>query len=121
MRRDVIGLRPSGVRFNVFALPNKSRVYNVARERTALGSKVIEGTILHGADWPVIRRDDVGVVDVRLTIGTDDGATIFSRYRGVFWTGDGRYRTIVAGKLLGTEQQPHVEALRSTPRYQTDY
>jgi hypothetical protein len=120
MRRDIIGFVPAGVRFDVSAVPNKSRVYNVARERTALGAKSIEGTILQGADWPVIRPDDIGVLDVRLTIGTDDGATIFSRYRGVFWTGDGGYRTIVGGKTLGTEKVPAFMPVQITPRYETD-
>jgi hypothetical protein len=121
MRRDIIGFAPDGVRFNVSALRNRSRVYNVARERTVLGSKAIEGTILYAEDRPVIRRDDVGVLEVRLTIGTDDGAAIFSRYRGVFWTGDGGYRTLVSGKPpLGTEQQPALMPLEVTPRYETD-
>jgi hypothetical protein len=120
MRRDVIGFVPGGVRFNVFALPNKTRVYNVARERTILGSKAIEGTILQGADWPIIRTDDIGVIDVRLTIGTDDGATIFSRYYGVFWTGTGGYRTLVSGKQLGTELEPHRVPVQISPRYETD-
>jgi hypothetical protein len=120
MRRDVIGFIPAGVRFDVSAFRNKTRVYNVARERTVFGSKAIEGTIVQGTDWPVIRPDDIGVLDVRLTIRTDDEATIFSRYRGVFWTGDGGYRTIVSGKMLGTEEKPQAMPVQITPRYETD-
>lgn len=36
-----------------------------------------------GADWALVRNDGSLVLDVRLTLETDDGARIFMSYRGV--------------------------------------
>ncbi|MGA7872644.1 MAG: DUF3237 domain-containing protein [Candidatus Binatus sp.] len=43
----------------------------------------IRGTVLaSGADWFLMRSDGVGVIDVRLTLKTDDGETIYMTYSG---------------------------------------
>ena len=42
----------------------------------------LRGTVLPGADWAIVRPDGVLVIDVRLTLKTDDGAAIFLRYTG---------------------------------------
>ena len=42
----------------------------------------LRGTVLPGHDWFVTRADGVLVIDVRLTLKTDDGATIYLAYGG---------------------------------------
>ena len=42
----------------------------------------LRGTVLPGHDWFVTRADGVLVIDVRLTLNTDDGATIYLAYGG---------------------------------------
>ena len=42
----------------------------------------LRGTVLPGHDWFVTRPDGVLVIDVRLTLNTDDGATIYLNYGG---------------------------------------
>jgi hypothetical protein len=44
-----------------------------------------------GGDWMLVRRDGVGVADVRITYETDDGALLLSRYYGVFDLGPNGY------------------------------
>jgi hypothetical protein len=45
-----------------------------------------------GGDWMIVRRDGVGVADVRITYETDDGALLLSRYYGIFDLGPGGYQ-----------------------------
>src|SRR3974390_1526289 len=81
-----VGFVPEGLRFNVSGVPSESRVYHVLRERTEgglpRGAKVVTGRVRVGADTALYRSDDVVVDEIRLTIETDDGALIGSRYRG---------------------------------------
>jgi Protein of unknown function (DUF3237) len=42
----------------------------------------LSGTVAPGHDWFVTRPDGVLVIDVRLTLKTDDGATIYLAYGG---------------------------------------
>ena len=44
-----------------------------------------------GGDWMLIRKDGVGVADVRITYETDDGALLLSRYYGIFDLGPTGY------------------------------
>lgn len=44
----------------------------------------LKGQVLPGADWVVNRPDGVMVIDVRLVLRTDDGATIYLTYQGRF-------------------------------------
>jgi hypothetical protein len=44
-----------------------------------------------GGDWMLVRRDGVGVADVRITYETDDGALLLSRYYGIFDLGPDGY------------------------------
>jgi hypothetical protein len=120
MRREEIGFVPGGVRVNIFPKPRETRVYHVARERTAAGGQAIEGTVEWGADWAMIRSDDVGKMDVRLMIRTDDGALIYSWYEGLFAAGPRGFRQMISEKPpMGTEHEPLVAPCYITPRYQT--
>ena len=42
----------------------------------------LSGTVAPGHDWFVTRADGVLVIDVRLTLTTDDGAMIYLTYQG---------------------------------------
>lgn len=44
----------------------------------------LNGTVLPGADWVINRPDGVMVIDVRLPLKTNDGATIYLTYQGRF-------------------------------------
>ena len=43
----------------------------------------LRGTVIGGHDWFVTRGDGALVIDVRLTLKTDDGATIYLAYAGM--------------------------------------
>ena len=73
MNREEIGFVPGGVRANIFAKPNETRVYHALGETTVLENKSLKGTVVWSGDWALIREDDVGFLDVKLTIQTDDG------------------------------------------------
>jgi hypothetical protein len=121
MRRDQLGFVPGGVRMNVFAKPDKTRVYHVERERSTLGFKSVQGTISAGVDRIFLREDDVGIVNVQLSIETDDGADIHATYRGVFPAGQRGYRRLISKKpKLGTETEPFVARAFVAPRFETN-
>ncbi len=42
----------------------------------------LSGTVAPGHDWFVTRADGVLVIDVRLTLSTGDGATVYLAYQG---------------------------------------
>lgn len=44
----------------------------------------LSGTVRPGADWVINRPDGVMVIDVRLTLKTADGASIYLTYQGRF-------------------------------------
>lgn len=44
----------------------------------------LSGTVIGGADWVINRPDGVMVIDVRLTLKTDDGALVYLTYQGRF-------------------------------------
>lgn len=66
-----------------------------------------------GADWILLRRDGVGMVDVRATMQTEDGALIYTTYQGVFDPGPDAYDRFVEGTL------PPKFPIRIAPRFQT--
>jgi len=50
-------------------------------------------------DWMLVRRDGVGVADVRITYETDDGALLLSRYYGIFRPRSRRIRARAAQRV----------------------
>lgn len=122
MRRDEVGFVPGGLRVNISARPNETRVYHVASERSTLGFNAVQGTVTWGVDRALVRCDDIGLLDVRLTIRTDDGATIYSWYEGLFPSGPRGYRKLISEQpLLGKERSPFTAAVYITPRYETNH
>lgn len=74
-----------------------------------LRGKVLPG----GADWLTGRRDGVGILDVRMTIESHDGALIYCAYTGVGDMGEDGYEKALRGEL------PAVLKLRTMPRFET--
>ncbi len=58
-------------------------------EGPRLNGTVRRGT---GGDWLTIRRDGMGVADVRLTFAADDGALIYAEYGGLIDFGQDGYQ-----------------------------
>ncbi len=76
----------------------------------------LSGVVLPGgADWVVNRADGAMLVDVRITLETDDMALIFMAYTGSFRAGPEEMRRFNRGELLA----PHEYALRTVPRFET--
>lgn len=74
----------------------------------------LRGRVLPGGgDWLTGRRDGVGILDVRLTIESHDGALIYCAYNGVGDMGPGGYEKALRGEL------PPILKLRTSPRFQT--
>ena len=104
MPPETIGPVPEGIRSNAYVTGGE--VY---------GPK-IHGRILGvGGDWLLIRRDGVGVVDVRATIQTDDNALIYVTYGGLLELGPDGYAGFLVGEL------PPVFPIRTAPRFQTSH
>ena len=122
MDRDELGFVPGGVRVNIFARRDLSRVYHALRERTipGLGFGAITGTLSWGGDWLLWREDDIEFSEVQMTIHTDDGATIHSQYPVIAYLGPGGFRRIVSEKgKIGTETEPVDWPVVTTPRFDT--
>jgi hypothetical protein len=66
-----------------------------------------------GADWLLIRKDGIGVVDVRATMEMHDGALVYAAYTGVLDLGSNGYEAFVNGTL------PPKFPIRTAPRFQT--
>ena len=122
--RKKIGVVPGGARFNVDTTPGEARLYHVLREKTQGGLgrtfEVISGTLRQAAGHALYRTDDVIVDEISLTIETDDGALIDSRYRAFAYLRPGGYDAYVAGiDKVGTQKNPVQEPIVITPRYET--
>ncbi len=60
----------------------------------------LSGTVLPGNDWVINRPDGVMVIDVRLTLKTDDGAMIYLTYQGRFLAAPEVMARFAKGALL---------------------
>lgn len=99
---EVIGPVPEGIRVNFYVTGGE---FSGPRLRGKLRPV--------GADWLTIRPDGIGILDVRATMETTDGALIFIAYNGVTDLGIGGYEAFLEGKL-----PPRLQ-LRTTPRLST--
>ena len=117
-----LGFVPGGVRIDIMARPQLSRVYHVLRERTVpgLGFEAISGTLHWGGDWLYWREDDIELSEVQATIETDDDAIIHFSYKLVAYLGPGGFRRIVSEKgKIGKESAPVEWPVIATPRFET--
>jgi Protein of unknown function (DUF3237) len=63
--------------------PDRPAPYRTGQRRQFTGER-LNGIVLPGNDWVINRPDGVMVIDVRLTLKTDDGAMIYMTYQGRF-------------------------------------
>lgn len=99
---EIIGPVPEGIRINMYVTGGE-----------VTGPK-IRGTIRPvGGDWFTIRPDGVGLLDVRATMETEDGAVIYLAYTGVGDLGEDGYQRFFAGDA------PPIIPLRVVPRMHT--
>jgi hypothetical protein len=123
-QREEIGHVPRGARINLFARPESSTVYHVARDArvAGLGSPAISGVLETGADVVLLRDDDVAFSEIHVTIRTDDGVPIHMQYRVLGYLGPGGVGRILRAKgsdRIGTENAPFVAPIITSPRFQT--
>lgn len=90
LRPEIIGETPDGYRINFFV--ESGRV---------VGPRIDATVRRDGGDWMCIRRDGIGLLDVRTTYETADGALILDRAGGVFDLGPEGYSQVAAGRLSG--------------------
>ncbi len=113
-----------GPRLNLQARTDLASVYHVWRESTVpgLGLQAITGTVLWGADDVALRADDVTQSEIRVSILTDDRATIHLDYSIVGYLGPGGARRFTDAKgkdRMGEEHAPFEFPIVSSPRFST--
>ena len=64
----------------------------------------LNGIVQGGTDWVINRADRVMVVDVRLTLETDDGALIYLTYQGRFLATPEVMARFAKGELLQPDE-----------------
>lgn len=101
---EVIGPVPEGIKVNAYVTGGE-----------VTGPKVRGKVRPVGADWLTIRRDGVGIVDVRATMETHDGALILVTYPGIIDFGEDGYDKFLRGEL------PPVLQIRTSPRFFTSH
>jgi hypothetical protein len=101
---EVIGPLPEGIRANFYVTGGNLQ-----------GPRVNGQVLPVGGDWLTIRTDGVGILDVRATFETHDGALIYTAYSGVVDVGEDGYQ-----KFLQQDLPPFM-SLRIVPRYHTTH
>lgn len=101
---EVLGPVPEGIRVNFHVTGGQFKGPGMNGKLRAVG-----------ADWLTIRRDGVGVLDVRATLETCDGALIYMTYGGITDLGEDGYENFLQGSM------PPKLALRTVPRFQTSH
>lgn len=95
---EIIGETPDGIKVNWYISSGE------------FSGPKLNGKIRHeGGDWMTIRRDGVGIMDVRATLETNDGALIFIHYQGYFELGENGYENFLKNKW------PSTPPTRTTP------
>jgi hypothetical protein len=99
---EIVGPVPEGIRVNFYVTGG-----GIAGPR-------LNGRVRPvGGDWLTIRRDGMGVLDVRITLETADGAVIDAAYRGLGDLGPDGYEKFLRGEL------PPALPLRTSPVMRT--
>lgn len=75
----------------------------------------LRGTVGAGADWVTWRSDGAMIIDVRLTLTTDDGAAIGMTYLGLAHADAATMTRFRSRELLGADEV----YVRTTPRFET--
>jgi Protein of unknown function (DUF3237) len=90
LQPEVIGQTPEGYRINFY----------IKSGRVA-GPRIDAVVRPEGGDWMCIRPDGIGMVDIRITYETADGALISDRSGGTFDLGPNGYGKVMAGQFTG--------------------
>jgi hypothetical protein len=101
---EVIGPTPDGIRVNFYVTGGEV-------DGPRLKAKILPV----GADWLLVRRDGVAILDVRATIESHDGALIYVSYNGVCDLGPNGYDDFLNGNL------PQKGTIRAVPRFLTSH
>jgi hypothetical protein len=101
---ETIGVTPEGIVVNWFWAP---------AEGIVIGPRLNAKVRQIGGDWMTIRRDGVGLMDVRATLETEDGALISVSYLGYYELGENGYDDFLAHRW------PEHAPTRTTPRFRT--
>ena len=99
---EIIGETPEGIKVNWYISSGE-----------VSGPKLNGKIRAVGGDWMTIRPDGIGVMDVRATIETTDGALIYISYLGYFELGEEGYQNFLQKKW------PPTPPTRTTPRMST--
>jgi hypothetical protein len=101
---ELIGETPDGLLVNWFWYPT---------EGSFVGPKLNATVRALGGDWMTIRHDGIGLMDVRATVETSDGALIYVAYPGLFDLGENGYHA------FRSRNWPATGPTRTTPRFHT--
>jgi hypothetical protein len=85
---EVIGPLPEGIRVNFYVTGGLFKGPNIKGKVRPVGG-----------DWLTLRKDGIGILDVRATMETDDGALIYIAYTGTLDLGPTGYKDFAEGKL----------------------
>jgi hypothetical protein len=80
-------------------------------EGPRIKAKILSG----GNDWLLIRPDGITELDVRVTLETDDGALIYSAYRGLATN----VPAVMPRWAQGEEISPDEYSITATPAFET--
>ncbi len=86
---EIIGPIPEGIRVNFYVTDGLFKGPNIQGKVRPVGG-----------DWLTLRKDGIGILDVRATMETDDGALIYIAYTGTLDLGPDGYKNFAEGKLL---------------------
>lgn len=103
---EVIGVTPEGLLVNWYWSPHEGRVLGLEK-----AGKVRQ----IGGDWMTIRRDGIGLMDVRATVETADGALLYASYQGYCDFGEEGYQRFLS------RQWPEAAPTRTAPRIRTSH
>lgn len=101
---EVIGETPVGLRINAYATGGE-----------VTGPRIRGQVLAVGGDWLTIRLDGVGMLNVRATMETHDGALLYVAYEGVMDLGPDGYQRVLTGN------PPARAAIQATPRFLTSH
>lgn len=99
----------------VGATPAGKRYIAYVREGRFNGPQLAGRVLPGGGDWVIVRSDHVFQLDVRITLETDDGALIYTTYRGARHGSADVMRRIAAGVPVNAEEY----YFRTTPYFET--
>jgi hypothetical protein len=95
--------------------PSHTRVIAPLLGGTFAGPRLCGTVLPGGADWVMLRRDLTMLIDVRITLRTDDAALIYMHYTGIGRAADGDNTRLVRREAMAYPET----YIRSTPHFET--